>query len=274
MAETPTKELATFDPSQSRYPVLFGQDGEGSLAQIIEDNFGDEGFSPADLDRITVPSGGGQAWTIPDEDPSRFIEGVVVHKQPTRSFWFAARGEGGEEDGPPDCSSPDAKYGVGVFGPGSEANPTGACADCPMNVFGSSDRGSGNGKACKEQMQLFMLQPESILPIQVTLPPTSLKGFRKYMTRLASKGKSYYAVLTRLGLTVEKGGGQTYSVVVPERGDDLAPEEVAAARGYGQTIKSYLDAAAEAREARIAAEAAGEEAPAAPAGGEKAGAQG
>lgn len=252
--KTPGTELATFDPSESNFPILFDQGGEGGIAQVLEDNFGDEGFSSADLDRLTVPAGGGQAWTIPDEDPSRYIEGVIVHKQPTRAFWFNARGENGEEDTPPDCTAPDAQVGIGAFGPGSTANPTGACANCPMNVFGSSSRGSGNGKACKEQMQVFLLQPSSILPLQISLPPTSLKPFRKYMTRLASKAIPFYAVTTKFGLAVEKGGGQTYSVVVPEKGVELAPAEAQAARAYGVTLRGTFEAA---RAAREAAELAG-----------------
>ncbi len=209
-SSTPGTDVVPFDPTASAFPVLFAQDGEGSVAQIIEDNFGEEGFSPDNLDRLTVPAGGGRAWDIPDEDPAGFVEGVIVHRQSTRTFWFKKRGEDGVEDGPPDCSSPDARIGIGVFGPGSADNPSGECAACPMNVFGSSTSGSGNGKACKEQMQVFLLQKGAVLPIQVSLPPTSLRSWKKYMTRLASKGKSYYSVVTRLGLEVEKGGGQTY----------------------------------------------------------------
>lgn len=250
---TPGTSLATFDPSTSKFPVLFSGEGEGSVAQILEDNFGDEGFSTADLDRIKVPSGGGTSWEIPDEDPTREVSGVIVHKQPTRSFWFKKRGEDGEEDGPPDCYSDDAKVGVGVFGPGSASNPSGECAECPMNVFGSSTTGSGEGKACKEQMQLFLLQPESILPIQLSLPPTSLRPFKKYMTRLASKGKSFMSVTTKFTLVVTKGGGQTYSVVDPARGDELQPAEAAAARGYGQMIQGLLEASAKQRRDAIAA---------------------
>lgn len=271
---TPGKGLATFDPTSSAYPVLFSQEGESSVAQIIEDNFGDEGFSTTDLDRLTVPAGGGTTWEIPDEDPTRVVEGVIVHKQPTRSFWYRKRGEDGEDDGPPDCYSNDAKTGIGAFGPGSVDNPTGACADCPMNVFGSSTSGSGNGKACKEQMQLFMLQEGSVLPIQISLPPTSLRGFKKYMTRLASKGKSFMTVVTAFSLKVEKGGGQTYSVVEPAKVRDLDPIEGAAARAYGATIKDVLDQATAAREAAAAADAdasvaAGANDPAADAGTEK-----
>lgn len=255
-SKTTGSELAVFEPSNSAFPVLFAQEGEGGIAQVIEDNFGEEGFSPSDLDRLKVPSGGGTAWDIPDEAPARFVEGVVIHRQPTRSFWFKKRGEDGEEDGPPDCYSPEAKIGVGVFGvlesrpEGADPtiNPSGECATCPMNVFGSSTTGSGNGKACKEQMQVYLLQEEAVLPIQLSLPPTSLRGWKKYMTRLASKGKSYMAVVTKFGLEVEKGGGQTYSVVVPSKVRDLEPEEAAAARAYGSTIRAHVEAAAAARE--------------------------
>ena len=252
--DEPGKGLATFNPSESAFPVLFSQDGEGSIAQVIEDNFGDEGFSPSDLDRLTIPSGGGTSWEVPDEDPVRAIEGVIVHRQQTRSMWFKKRGEDGEDDGPPDCYSPDGKHGIGVMGPGSESNPSGECITCPFNVFGTSTSGSGNGKACKEQMQVFMLREDAVLPIQLSLPPTSLKPFRKHMTRLATKGKSYYAVVTRFALKVEKGGGQTYSVIEPSTVLQLAPEEVAAARAYGHTMKTYLEQAAAARAAADASE--------------------
>lgn len=250
----PGKDLATFDASKSAFPALFATDGEGGVAEVLQDNFGDDGFSPTDLDRLTVPSGGGTAWDIPDEDPERVVSGVVIHKQQTRSFWFKKRGEDGEEDGPPNCYSADGKVGVGVFGPGSDANPNGLCAECPMNVFGSSDTGSGNGKACKEQMQVFLLQPEMVLPIQVSLPPTSLKNWKKYMTRLASRGKSYMSVITALSLEVTKGGGQTYSVVVPNKVGELEPAEAAAARAYGATIKGFLEQAAAARAQQTQAE--------------------
>jgi hypothetical protein len=98
-------------------------------------------------------------------------------------------------------------------------------------------------------MQVFLLQPDAILPLQVSLPPTSLRGFRKYMTRLASKGKSYYSVITSFGLEVTKGGGQTYSVVVPSKIADLEPAEAQASRAYGSTIRGFLEQAAAERAA-------------------------
>lgn len=258
MPDKPGTDVAVFDPETSNYPVLFSQEGEGSLTEVLADNFGDEGFSPSDLDRLTVPSGGGLAWTIPDEDPVREVVGVVIHKQPTRSMWFKRRGEDGEEDGPPDCYSPDAKMGVGALGPGSESNPSGACETCPMNAYGTATQ--GEGKACKEQMQLFVLREGSILPTQISLPPTSLQPWKKYMTRLASKGKSFFTVVTAIGLEVKKANGNTFSVIVPRQVEPLAALESTAARSYGNTIKGTLNEAAAARaraeESRADADAA------------------
>lgn len=244
--EAPGTELAVFDPQQSAYPVLFDQ-GEGGIAEILADNFGEDGFQAGDLDRIKIPAAGGRFWDVPDEQPVAVLEGVLVHKQKTRSYWIKDVDEQGDEGGqPPDCASANGILGNGVFGPGSPGNPSGECGDCPMNTYGS---GKGNGKACKEQMQLFMLREGSILPMQVTLPPTSLKPFRKYMTRLASKAVPFYGVVTRLGLTQERGPAGPYSVAVPERGGDIDPAERAAAKAYGETIAGSFVASLEARTA-------------------------
>lgn len=253
MTDTPGTDLVPFDPSTSNFPVLFDS-GEGGITQIIEENFGEEGFQTRDLERITIPAQGGKHWIVPDETPSEVLEGIVVAKQKTRSFWIKDPDDPDHEEGaPPDCASADGILGNGLFGPGSEGNRSGLCDGCPMNAWGS---GKGKGKACKEQMQLFMLREGSILPTQVTLAPTSLEGWRKYMMRLANKSLPFYGVVTRLGLAQDKGPVGPYSYAVPERGEVLRPEERAAAKQYGEVISAQVDAANRAREAARAAELA------------------
>lgn len=255
--DQPGTELATFNPEDSAFPVLFSTDGEGSLAEIIADNFGDEGLSVTDLPRVKIPSGGGLAWDIPDEDPVRSLDGVIVHKHPSRSMWFRSRDEAGEgeADSPPDCSSFDGKVGLGAFGPGSEANPSGACADCPMNVYGTAEK--GDGKKCKERMEVYLLTEGAILPLHVGLPVTSAtRPWKTYMTRLASKGKSFSAVVTGFRLTKAKGPSGDYSVIDPVKLRDLSPEEAKAARQYGATIRGSLEAAQRARMEAMQADAA------------------
>lgn len=253
---TPGTDLATFDPEASAFPVLFSTDGEGSLAEIIADNFGDDGLSVSDLPRVKIPSGGGLAWDVPDEDPVRSLDGVIVHKHPSRSMWYQARGEGDDaEDTPPDCSSFDGKVGYGDFGPGSDANPTGACAECPMNVYGTADK--GDGKKCKERMEVYLLTQGAVLPLHIGLPVTSAtRPWRGYMTRLASKGKSFSAVVTGFKLTKAKGPAGDYSVIDPVKVRDLDPAEARAAKIYGGTIRASLEAAQRARIEQMQSEAA------------------
>lgn len=227
--------LALIGPENTRFPVLFDTDPEaGSMAEIMAENFGDDGFSAGDLDRLIIPSGGGTAWDIPDEMPAREITGILLYQQDTRSYWATKRGEGGAEDGPPDCSSPDGKIGIGIAGEGSEINPTGECADCPFNEYGTA-LGGGKGKACKQKKDLFVLRTGANLPVHISLPPTSLKPHRKHMMRLASNGRRYYEAVTTIGLEVTKGNGQTYSTatfkVDPTPLEDSEKKAIGAYRG-------------------------------------------
>lgn len=230
-------DVAVPVPDDSKFPVLAGG-ADGALA-ILRENVGEGGVTPADLDRITIPAGGGTAWDVPDGDPTRVLSGVIVAWQPSRSYWVHQLGDDdGESGAPPDCSSADAKLGNGEFGPGSEGNPTGECTNCPMDRFGS---GRGNSKACKEQRRIFMLTEGSILPVQVSLPPTSIQPLRKYMIRLAGRGKRFSDVVTDLSLKQVKGDN-TYSVAEPRLGGELSDAQKAAARTYGATIEAQLAA--------------------------------
>lgn len=262
---SPGSTIAKFDPSESRFPVLFAdqEGGDSELAELMADNFDGENFQVGDLTRLHVPAGGGRVWELPGEtedgDPltTVAVSGVLVHRQQTRSFWFRKKGADGE-DSPPDCSSPDSKTGIGVFGVDSNANPTGECAKCPMNSWGSArgeDGEPGKGKACKEQLQLWVLQEGNILPTQISLPPTSLKTWRQYMTALLQANRSVFGIVTRFALRVEKANGNTFSVVNPSAVRDLSPEERAGAKRFGRTIANAIEArvAEQAEAARLAA---------------------
>lgn len=238
-------DVATFDPSTTAYPVLFMDDSDGGIAKIVQDNFGDEGFNPGDLDRYHVQPGGVTRWINGDDEESDTLTGVAVLWGVTRAWWEKPRDEAGDETQPPDCASADGKYGIGRFGkletrePGSDmsVHPSGACEDCPMNQWES---GKGRSKACKEQRQIWLLLEGSILPVRVTLPPTSIGPWRKYMTRVAGQGKSYYAVVTELSLERKRMGGNQVAVVKAKKVRDLDPAEVRAAEGYGLKIEQLL----------------------------------
>ena len=236
------------DEIGAQFPVLASEDRDEFLA-VIQENFGDTGIQPGDLDRIKMPAGGGTAWEVPTlegEEHFKEVEGIIIAWQSPRVYWAVSLDDQNEPQ-PPDCSSEEGKVGQGEYGPGSDGNPSGLCAECPMNQWGSAD--DGKGKACKEQRLIYLLQPGGVLPITVGLPPTSIQPLRKYMLRLASEGIPYYGVTTKLGLT--KVTGQfTYSVVVPKLGQRLDPAMREAAKQYGESIKQAVS-----RTAQVAADA-------------------
>lgn len=241
--QQPGTELATFDVSTSKYPILFDAGGEGSFTELIRQNFGDEGITPDVLDKITLPTGGDTYWRVPDEPPIKELRGVIVFWGTTRAFWKVSKDEAGGETTPPDCASADGRVGRGEYGPGqplavAAGNPAGQCATCPMNEWDSAKKGSG--KACKEQRRLWFLPANSILPMEVQLPPTSIRPFKGYMARLTGKGIPFFAVETVLKLDSVRMGGNDVAVVNPARGDELAPAEATAAFNYGETIKGFL----------------------------------
>lgn len=179
------------------------------FAEIVRANTGDTGLSARELDRVKVPSGGGQSWSVPSltgEQDVKEIQGVIIAWRETRGYWPGAYS--GASD-PPQCASEDGIVGIG--------DPGGSCAVCPLAQFGSAPQKNGmdsNAQACRAGRLLFMLRPEDLLPIVVSLPPTSLKPCRDYYGRLMRDGCFYYDVITGLSLLRDKSeGGIQFSLV-------------------------------------------------------------
>jgi hypothetical protein len=197
-----SKALAAKDEAQ--FMVLANP---GAAIEALKSNLDGETLSPFDLDRVTIPAGGGSQWCIPTlegEQVAAEITGVIVAVQNCRAYWqesFDSSGGGT----PPDCVSEDVVTGIG--------NPGGVCQKCPMAAFGSDNR--GKGQACKQIKRLFLLRPDSMLPLVVTLPPTSIRPAQRYLLRLAGRGLKYQGVVTRITLEKEKNsGGIAYSKAV------------------------------------------------------------
>jgi len=202
------------------------------LSEVIQENLGGEKLQPSDLDKIKVPSGGSLSWELPDLSEgsiaSKEIEGVIIYKKNFNVYWekdFAAS-DGGQA---PDCFSNDTMFG--------EGNPGGACNKCPFNQWGSD----GAGKACKNKASLFILLPGSLLPVVLTLPPTSMKAAKTYFMRLASGGVKYSDAITKMSLEKEKSnGGIDYGRLVFELGEKLDTEAKARIKAYRDGILPVL----------------------------------
>lgn len=178
------------------------------FAQIIQANSGIAGLSPQQLDRVKIPSGGGVTWTVPSltgDQEVKEIEGIIIHMKEVRAYWpdsFSGSGT------PPQCSSDDAIHGVG--------SPGGSCLICPLSKPGSAPpKKPGEltkGQACKASRLLFLLRPDDLLPIVVSLPPTSLKPCGAYFMRLANWELFSHEAVTAITLIKEKNeDGMQYS---------------------------------------------------------------
>lgn len=206
---------------ESNYPALAGS--STTVMATIEENLGGRALTAADLMRVKVPSGGGAAWDLgDDEDPTKTLNAVVIHSRNIRACWEAEFTGG---NNPPDCSSDDGKTGYGT--------PGGACRDCVNAQFGSK----GRGQKCKQMQQLFLLLPGFFLPVILNVPPTSLKNYSNYAIKLGSRGLSISGVVTELTLEKDKSGdGIEYSKIRLKKIANLPPEQAAVAGALGKTV--------------------------------------
>ncbi len=183
--------------ASDRFPILAENNERQAL--ILQRNVGDE-FTPFDLDRIKIPSGGGKIFSIPTidgEDSAKAIECIVLYKKDKRNNAYWPDEYSGSNE-PPACTSNDGVSGTGI--------PGGSCKTCKFNQFGSDPKG-GKGKACQNRQFIFVLLPGDLIPYAISLPPTSLKSLKNYTLGLSRRGLMYYEVLTEISLETVSGGG-------------------------------------------------------------------
>ena len=93
-------------------------------------------------------------------------------------------------------------------------------------------------------MLLFLLRPDSIVPLLVRVPVTSKGRFLKYSTRLLSTLTPLSSVVTKI--TLEKATskqGKPYALFNFEMAGILNPEESAQAKTYAQQFMEIVNAA-------------------------------
>lgn len=184
--------------------------------------------------RVKIPSGGGLAFEVPGDDPEnpdteKEIVGVIVDHHPVNAYW-ADKYAGANN--PPDCSSMDGKVGMDQDG---NRRP---CNSCPMNEWGTAE--DGRGKACKNMHRVYILREGEMLPLLLTLPPTSLKNLSDYLgLRVITKGLRSYGVITKVSLKkAQNANGINYSQAVFALAGKLAPAQAAAMAEYSQGIRT------------------------------------
>lgn len=207
--------------------------------------------------KVKIPSGGMLQFEVAGDDPEnpeyvKNLEGVILFNHASGAYW--PEGSEYDENTTPLCSSVDGKAGIG--------EPGGTCTICPLNQFGSALDGSGKGKACKNMRVLYLLRSGEFMPLQLTLPPTSIRPFNDfYSLCFASRRRGTCGSVVQIGLKRMNNGRDDYSVATFRKLSDFTGEELAQmkayAEGFKEQVKIMLQQRAEAAASRPEDELAG-----------------
>jgi hypothetical protein len=201
----------------------------------LKENLGNRPIGPGDLERVSVPAGKGTKWEVigADGEPESLADltGICVYFKDVRSFW---KDEYTGKGGPPDCKSLDTITGIGI--------PGGSCHTCPKASFGS---GKNDSQACKAQRLLYLMREGQLLPLVVTIPPTSLGPMAKWFISLLSRNMVYNRVVMSLKIEkVNNKGGIEYSKVKPSIVSKLDEDTAAKVKAYAKGLQSVMEGAA------------------------------
>ena len=222
-------EVAAMIPVNSGYLAL-----NNNAIDIIRDNLKNQPLSYDLFDVFKSHSGGATVFEVPGlvgTEAEKELVGIILDYSTPRAYWNTPDPVEGT---PPVCMSRDSLI----------SQDGKLCSRCPFNDFGSKD-GESNAKACKESVLLFLLRPQSIMPLLVRVPVTSKPRFLRYMTRLVGTLTPLNGVVTKI--TLEKATskqGKPYALFNFEAVSVLDPEETAHAKVFAEQFMEIVDAAA------------------------------
>lgn len=184
--------------------------------------------------KVKIPGGGVTQFEMASDNPERpdyipELEGILLYNHSANAYW--EDGEEYDDNTPPLCQSLDGKIGHGT--------PGGLCASCGYNAFGSAAK--GKGKACKNMRTLYLLRSGEFMPLQISLPPTSIKPYNAfYNTVFALRRRPIYGSIIRISLKKASSNGYDYSVATFCKVRDLAGEELAAVKAYAEGFREQV----------------------------------
>ena len=113
--------------------------------------------------------------------------------------------------------------------------PSGNCADCLFNEFGT---GANGAKACKELRRLYLLREGDIFPLILSLPTGSLKAFSRYLMRCLPKWGASNAGVTKFTLTkATNSGGIIFTKAQFQMERKLTEQELALVESLTESVK-------------------------------------
>ena len=227
-APTPLPFETDLMPMEADYAAL-----SNNALSVIRENLKNQPLALDFFDVVKSPSGGSTVFSVPGlngDEPETELTGIILDYTTPRAYWHTPEPVEGT---PPDCMSVNSI----ISADGK------SCAHCPYNDFGSKD-GESNAKACKESVLLFLLRPNTILPLLVRVPVTSKNRFLKYTTRLAGALTPINGVVTRI--TLERAtskGGKPFALFKFEAASTLDVDTTMQAKAYAQQFMEIVSAA-------------------------------
>lgn len=211
-------------------PAMLEGGGEFTSEELAEDI---DGLS-MNFQRVKIPAGGVIQFELPSDDPenpdyAKTLSGVILYNHSTYAYW--PEGDEYDDNVPPLCSSVDGKQGIGT--------PGGLCQTCALNRFGSAS--DSRGKACKNMRVLYLLRSGEYMPLQLTLPPTSIKPWSNFINQaFLFRQRATYGSVVQIGLKKMSNGSNDYSVATFRRLYDFTGEELAQVRAYANSFKDQI----------------------------------
>ncbi len=225
--QNPVENVA-LTPSESGYLAL-----NNNALDVIRANLKNQPLSFDLFDIVKSPSGGSTVFSVPGlagDEAEKELTGIILDYTTPRAYWDTPDPVEGT---PPVCLSQNSII----------SHDGKSCAHCPYNDFGSKD-GESAAKACKESVLIFLLRPNSIIPVLVRVPVTSKGRFLKYSTRLLSALTPISSVVTKI--TLEKAtskAGKPYALFNFEAVNVLSAADAANAKEYARQFMELVSSA-------------------------------
>ncbi len=225
--QNPVENVA-LTPSESGYLAL-----NNNALDVIRANLKNQPLSVDLFDIVKSPSGGSTVFAVPGlagDEAEKELTGIILDYTTPRAYWDTPDPVEGT---PPVCLSQNSII----------SHDGKSCAHCPYNDFGSKD-GESAAKACKESVLIFLLRPNSIIPVLVRVPVTSKARFLKYSTRLLSTLTPISSVVTKI--TLEKAtskAGKPYALFNFEATSVLSASDAANAKEYARQFMELVSSA-------------------------------
>lgn len=161
-------------------------------------------------------------FSLSEDEESETVKsftGIIFWYSKQNTYWSS--GFDPAKPGPPDCFSTDGKTGSKK----REEDRFGSCATCKFNQFGSAPKGAG--KACRNQIKLYIQLENKAIPMTLLLSPKNLAAFNKgFLTDVTQKGLAYWKTKARFTAYKNKAKGETFARIKIEvlgvfKGDEL-----------------------------------------------------